>query len=119
MTTPALSIATDDLLYRAIGRMRRARLRHMPVVDAQGRPAGMLDLDDALAAAAARMVGQVDRLSRDDTTEGLGQAKRVSGIMPSDSTTSMSTSEPGSTRNRCRLASVWRVLVWSRLLVLA
>lgn len=84
MTTPVLSIATDDLLYRAIGRMRRARLRHMPVVDAQGRPAGMLDLDDALAAAAARMVGQVDRLSQDDTTEGLGQAKRAQAELAQD-----------------------------------
>jgi signal-transduction protein with cAMP-binding, CBS, and nucleotidyltransferase domain len=84
MTTPVLSIAADDLLYRAIGRMRRARLRHMPVVDAQGRPVGMLDLNDALAAAATRMVGQVDRLSQDDTTEGLAQAKRAQAELAQD-----------------------------------
>ena len=54
MTAPVQSVPADELLYRAVGRMRRARLRHMPVVDAGGRPVGMLDLNDALAAAAAR-----------------------------------------------------------------
>ncbi|MBM3525373.1 MAG: CBS domain-containing protein, partial [Alphaproteobacteria bacterium] len=58
MTAPVKTIAGDDLLFRAIGRMRRERLRHMPVVDDDGRPIGVLDLNEALAAAAARMVDQ-------------------------------------------------------------
>jgi CBS domain-containing protein len=37
MTSPVLTIHADDHLYEAIGSMRRHRLRHMPVVDGDGR----------------------------------------------------------------------------------
>ena len=84
MTTPVKSIAEDDLLYRAVGRMRQEGLRHMPVVDAQGRPVGMLDLHAALAAASSRIVHQIDRLTRDDTTEGMADVKRAQAELAQD-----------------------------------
>jgi CBS domain-containing protein len=84
MTTPVKTIGADDLLYRAVGRMRRERLRHMPVVDGEGRPAGMLDLNEALAAAAGRLVAQIDRLTRDATLEGLADVKRAQADLARD-----------------------------------
>lgn len=84
MTAPVKSIAADDLLFRAVGRMRRARLRHMPVVDAAGRPVGVLDLTEALAAAAARMVGQIDRLTQDASIDGLAELKHAQAELAQD-----------------------------------
>ncbi len=84
MTAPVKSIAADDLLFRAVGRMRRARLRHMPIVDAAGRPVGVLDLNEALAAAAARMVGQIDRLTQDASVDGLTEIKRAQAELAQD-----------------------------------
>ncbi len=84
MTSPVKAIAGDDLLFRAVGRMRRERLRHMPVADRQGRPIGILDLNEALAAAAARMVGQIDRLTRDSSLDGLTEVKRAQAELAQD-----------------------------------
>jgi len=84
MTAPVKSVGDDDLLYRAIGRMRREGLRHMPVVDAEGRPVGMLGLHAALAAAAGRIVNQIDRLTRDDSMDGLAEVKRAQAELARD-----------------------------------
>lgn len=42
MSAPVLTIGDGDYLYHAIAHMRRARLRHMPVIDAAGRVVGEL-----------------------------------------------------------------------------
>lgn len=42
VTTPVESIVADALVYRALARMARLGVRHLPVVDAAGRPLGML-----------------------------------------------------------------------------
>jgi arabinose-5-phosphate isomerase len=42
--------APDDLVQDAAARMREARIDQLPVVDASGRPVGMLDVQDLLAA---------------------------------------------------------------------
>ena len=75
MTAPVTVIRDDDYLYHAIGMMRRRQLRHMPVVDGSGRAVGILELHDALAVAAEQMVGQIDRLTHDESIEGLGAVK--------------------------------------------
>ncbi len=75
MSAPLRVAAEDDLLYRAIGAMRRFGLRHMPVVDHRGRLCGMLNLRDALADAAAPTVALIDRLTHDATVEGLAAVK--------------------------------------------
>ncbi len=75
MTTSVLTIGADDLLYHAIAFMRRARLRHMPVVDAAGKVVGMLGLHQALAIAAPQRVALIDRLTHDETVEGLAEVK--------------------------------------------
>lgn len=75
MTSPVMTIAEDDYLYHAIARMRRFKLRHMPVVDATGMPVGMLHLDTALAAVSSRMVTQIDHLTQEGTVDGLREVK--------------------------------------------
>jgi signal-transduction protein with cAMP-binding, CBS, and nucleotidyltransferase domain len=77
MTSPVKSARQDEFLYRAIGRMRQEGMRHLPVVDGENRPVGMLDLHHAIAAAAARMIHQIDRLSRDSSDEGLQAIKQA------------------------------------------
>ena len=64
--------------------MRRLGLRHMPVVDGAGRPAGMLDLHEALAAASATMVAQIDRLTQESSIEGLAHTKQAQAELASE-----------------------------------
>jgi len=75
MTSPVTTIQREDYLYHAIAWMRRADLRHMPVVDRQGRLGGMLYLNDALAVATERLVNQIDRLSHEGTIDGRRQVR--------------------------------------------
>jgi signal-transduction protein with cAMP-binding, CBS, and nucleotidyltransferase domain len=75
MTHPILIITRRDYLYHAIARMRRNRLRHMVVVDRSGRLAGIIDLLDAMAVAAGRLMRQIDRLTHEGTIEGLKEVK--------------------------------------------
>jgi len=75
MTSPVLTIAVDDYLYRAVARMHQLGLRHMPVVDANGHPVGMLGLAAALASASGRLLTQMERLTGDSSDSGLAGAK--------------------------------------------
>jgi signal-transduction protein with cAMP-binding, CBS, and nucleotidyltransferase domain len=75
MSSPVLSIPANDYLYHAIARMRRHGLRHLPVVDDQEKVVGVLRLDQAMAVAAARMVGHIERLSHDDDLRGMKATK--------------------------------------------
>ena len=75
MTAPVLTVRADDLLYRAVGFMRRHRLRHMPVVDAIGAVVGMLELHQAVAVAAGPLVDDIDRLTHEDSMAGLAEVK--------------------------------------------
>lgn len=75
MTAPVMVIAEDDYLYHAIARMRRFKLRHMPVVDAAGQPVGMLNLDAALTAASGTLIGQIERLTQERTVDGMREVK--------------------------------------------
>ena len=75
MSTPARTIYENDFLYHAIARMRRWRLRHMPVVDDAEQPVGILHLDAALAVAASQIVGHIERLTHEDSLEGMKSTK--------------------------------------------
>ena len=75
MTSPAQSIGIDDYLYDAIARMRRFGWRHMPVVDAEGRPMGVIDLPRALAVAGEKVVQAIERLSHEGSLDGLREIK--------------------------------------------
>lgn len=75
MSKPVQVADADEFLYNAIGRMRRLELRHLPVVDADGRTIGVLNLDAAYAASLPRVTGLIDRLTHDASLEGLGAVK--------------------------------------------
>jgi signal-transduction protein with cAMP-binding, CBS, and nucleotidyltransferase domain len=75
MTSPVLTVPARDQLYRAVGFMRRHRLRHMPVVDDAQAVVGMLDLHEALAVASGPLVDDIDRLTREDSLAGLREVK--------------------------------------------
>ncbi len=75
MTSPVESIGEDDHLFRAIARMRRLNLRHMPVVRRDGSLIGMLNLHDAMAEASASLMAQIDSLTWDASVDGLMQVK--------------------------------------------
>lgn len=75
MSAPVETIEASDYLYRAIARMRRRDLRHMPVVDESGAVLGNLELHSALAAASAATMDLIDRLTREDDLGGLSLVK--------------------------------------------
>lgn len=75
MSAPVLTVRPDEHLYRAIGFMRRRRLRHQPVVDGDGAVVGMLELHEALAIAAGPLVDDIDQLTHEDSLAGLARVK--------------------------------------------
>lgn len=75
MSFPVRCIREDEYLFIAIARMRRLGHRHMPVIDGEGRLAGILHLHDAMGRAARDMVAAIDDLTRDDSDDGLRQIK--------------------------------------------
>jgi signal-transduction protein with cAMP-binding, CBS, and nucleotidyltransferase domain len=75
MSSPVVTIYQDDYLFRAIALMRRMRLRHIPVLDAQGLLRGMLDLHEALGASVQRLLALIDRLTHEESLKGLKHVK--------------------------------------------
>jgi signal-transduction protein with cAMP-binding, CBS, and nucleotidyltransferase domain len=59
MTSPVETMSGDEMLYRALGRMDRLRIRHLCVIDAHGAAIGMLSQRDLLhhRASAADVLG--------------------------------------------------------------
>jgi len=62
MTPAPVAVGPDEHLYRVVGRLRRRGWRHMPIVDGDGRPLGMVARADALGAAGARVLRELDVL---------------------------------------------------------
>ena len=62
MTPDPVAVGPEEHLYRVVGRLRRRGWRHMPIVDADGRPLGLVARADALGAAGARVLRELDVL---------------------------------------------------------
>lgn len=75
MSSPVMTIGRQDYLYHAIAQMRRHDLRHMLVVTGHGQFTGIIDLHDALAVAAGRLMPEIDRLTHEGTIDGLREVK--------------------------------------------
>lgn len=88
MTAPVRAVSADDYLYAAIARMRRHGWRHMPVVDRERRPQGMIALNDALSVAAEQTVRLIERITHEGTLDGLRAVKaaqvEVAGALLAD-----------------------------------
>ncbi len=75
MTSPVQAITDSDYLYAAIAAMRRHGWRHMPVVDGDGRLAGIIERHQALAMAAEQTVRLIGQISHEGTLDGLREVK--------------------------------------------
>lgn len=75
MSTPVLAVAADDYLYRAVGIMRAHGVRHLAVVDREGRPVGMLHRFETYAAASARLLAAVETLARGEDEAGFAATR--------------------------------------------
>ena len=81
MTSRVYSAKQGDYLYHTIARMRRLGHRHMPVVDEASHPLGLLDLQDAMAVAAAHVVEHIDALTQVPELYGLQEVKAVQAVV--------------------------------------
>lgn len=76
MSSPVQSVKPDDMLYQAIGIMRRRNFSHLPVVRKK-QVVGVLRFRSALAIASAVVVDRIDNLVHEDSVEGLQDMRGV------------------------------------------
>lgn len=81
MTAPLIACSASDGLWRAIALLRAHRLRHLPVLDADGRCVGMLHRAEALAAASGRMLLHLDALAGDESAVKGAQASLARALL--------------------------------------
>lgn len=79
MTAPVVFIYENDLLFHAIGKMREAKLRHLPVVSLNGDILGILNLHDALAAQLGDTIRHIDNITCDEDEAGIRALKQKQG----------------------------------------
>lgn len=77
MSRPVFCVRDTEYLYYAIARMRRRGLRHMPVIDAQGKATGLLSLGKTIAAASGQLIDEIDLLTREDSVQGQTELKEA------------------------------------------
>jgi len=80
MTPNPVAVSADEHLYRIVARLRRRGWRHMPVVDADGRPLGLVARAGALAAAGARVLRELDILGGLETALADHRAAKAAQI---------------------------------------
>jgi DNA polymerase-3 subunit epsilon/CBS domain-containing protein len=71
---PLVTVGDNDFVYRAIARMSGMKIRHLAVVDAQGRVAGALSARDLLRLRAQDAVTLGDEIERATTRNDLAAA---------------------------------------------
>ncbi|WP_198376068.1 DUF294 nucleotidyltransferase-like domain-containing protein [Neoroseomonas rubea] len=81
MTTPVIGCAEDAGLWRAVALLRAGRLRHLPVLGADGRCVGMLHRAETLAAVSGRLLGHLDALAGDDAAVKEAQAGVATALL--------------------------------------
>jgi CBS domain-containing protein len=81
MTAPVIGCAEDAGLWRAVALLRAGRLRHLPVLGADGRCVGMLHRAETLAAVSGRLLGHLDALAGDDAAVKEAQAGVATALL--------------------------------------
>ena len=114
MSSPVVTVRSDDLLHVAIGRMLRLGLRHLLVVDDRAQPVGMLTgravlkmrLDDSLEigdeTATAEDAASLDRVRRQ--LPGLVVQLIDEGLAPSDAARAITETYRQITRRAAEIA---------------
>ncbi len=75
MTAPVKTISGNEFLFHAIAIMRRADIRHVPVIDDGGGLVGVLRLKDALFETDRRLMVEIDTLVATGGIEGFAGVK--------------------------------------------
>jgi CBS domain-containing protein len=81
MTAPVIGCAADLGLWRAIALMRAHGLRHLPLLDADGRCTGLLHRPEALEAAGGAILARLDALAGDDAAVKAAQAGLAAALL--------------------------------------
>jgi signal-transduction protein with cAMP-binding, CBS, and nucleotidyltransferase domain len=81
MTAPVIACREDEQLWRAVALLRAHRLRHLPVLGADGRAVGMLHRAETLAAASGRLLEHLDALAGDDAAVKRAQAGVAAALL--------------------------------------
>lgn len=73
-SAPLVTVAADDHIYRAIGRMTSARIRHLAVVDGEGNVVGALSARDLLRLRASPAITLGDEIDNANDVGSLAAA---------------------------------------------
>ena len=76
MSQPVEFVYDYDLLYHAIGFMRKSNLKHMPVVSMSGEVRGIIHLDKALEAELGESISEIDNLAFEKDEKGIIKFKK-------------------------------------------
>ena len=82
MSSPVIYVGGDDLLFHAVGIMRKNNFSHIPVLNSRKRVIGVLNLSDALSAELGTTMSQIDSLTQDENdVQGLINIKKYQPIL--------------------------------------
>lgn len=82
MNQPVTIVYEEDLLFHAVGKMRKNKFRHLPVIDMNSYPVGMIDMQTALTAELGVFVNQIDSLTYDEKDiDGLKKIKKYQSFL--------------------------------------
>ena len=66
MTSPVIFVYEDDLLFHAVGKMRKNNLRHLPVINMTSQVVGIIYANKALYAELGNVTNQIDQMTFDE-----------------------------------------------------
>ena len=81
MTAPVIGCPAGQGLWQAVALLRAHRLRHLPLLDGDGRCTGMLHRPEALEAASGAMLAHLDALAGDDAAVKRAQAGLATALL--------------------------------------
>jgi CBS domain-containing protein len=81
MTAPVIGCPAGQGLWQAVALLRAHRLRHLPLLDGDGRCIGLLNRPEALEAASGAMLAHLDALAGDDAAVKRAQAGLATALL--------------------------------------
>jgi signal-transduction protein with cAMP-binding, CBS, and nucleotidyltransferase domain len=81
MSAPVIACTAEEGMWRAVALLRAHRLRHLPLVDRDLRPVGMLHRAEALEAASGNLLAHLDALAGDDAAVKRAQAELATALL--------------------------------------
>ena len=82
MSSPVIYVGGDDLLFHAVGVMRKNNFTHIPVLSSDKKVMGVLNLAEALSAELGSTMSQIDSLTQDEhDVQGLINIKKYQPIL--------------------------------------